>query len=156
VSERDPCLYPPLRRVAPREDWAYLHSLAQDELARIASRKQDCVDDRSLIYLERWMPVLADLGPHLSSEHLADHVSVGRLLDDLRDLSGFYKTTARDPLFRTRALFCSALVVVSRANPDHAPESLFRYIKFLATAARLERKPRVLSHIVAVARGAVG
>jgi hypothetical protein len=65
-----------IKGVTPREDWTYLHSLAQDELSRMMRRENDLIEDRSQILVEQWMPELKELGPHLSSAHLATLVPV--------------------------------------------------------------------------------
>jgi hypothetical protein len=145
-----------IKHVAPREDWSYLHSLSQEEFSRIARRVDARVDGRSQIFIEKWLPSLRELGPQLSSTRLATLVPVGSLIDDLRDLTGWFHSSATDPLARTKILFCSALVVACRANPDYAPESLFRYLRFLVVSALREREPRVRGHIAAVVRGEAG
>jgi hypothetical protein len=145
-----------IKRVTPREDWSYLHSLAQDELSRMMRRKEDLIDDRSQIFIKQWMPALKELGPQLSSTHLATRAPVGDLIGGLRDLTGWFQSSANDPLVRTKVLFCSALVVACRANPDYSPESLFGYLRFLVASALRERKPGVLGHIAAVVRGETG
>ena len=145
-----------LKSLDAREDWGHLQSLAQDELQRVARRPTTDFDDRSRAIVEHWTPLLKDLGPKLASDHLADYVSVGRLVDDLRDLSFWFRPIPEDPLRRTKVLLCSALVVASRAHIDYAPPTLFGYIRLLVHAAREERKQGVVSHIAAVLRGRAG
>jgi hypothetical protein len=147
-----------LRRITitPREDWAYLHALAQDEFSRERRRKQSQLDDRSRVLMEQWLPSLGELGPQLSSHLLSARVPVGALVGDLRDLTGSFQSAVRDPLWHTRILFCCALVAACRANPDYAPESLFGHLRFLVASARREKSRQVLGHIVAVVRGETG
>lgn len=142
-----------LRLITPRQDWGLLHTLAQEELSRDARRKQHALDDRSGVLVEFWLPTLGAWGPQPASLHLPAHVRPGALIDDLRDLSAFFRLVRREPVRRTGILVCSALVVACRAHPDHAPVNLLGDLRYLVVSSRQEHSPRVLGHIAAVVRG---
>lgn len=138
--------------VAPREHWSYFCSASRDELARLPAAMRADISDKTLICLDLLLAELELLVPDGSTGEISKRVPIGRLIDDLWDVtsSAWYVASPGAFMRRSRFTVGCLFVALCRAHDEFGPGTLFAPLRYLVRTARNQRDPKFAEHLAAV------